>query len=359
MMKSAWGLSLAPVLAVCLAGLLFSQSGPPAAKGAIERIKVRGTSLEGNLAGDSPDRDVSIYLPPGYSTAQDRRYPVVYLLHGYASSDEHWFGPASEYRADAAIDKALAKALADGNAREMILVMPNAFTVFQGSFYSNSAVTGDWESFIARDLVRYIDRQYRTIPAAASRGLAGHSMGGYGAARIGMKYPDVFSGIYVMSGCCIAPSLPGGPLMRRAAGIRTMEDITETDYPTRTVLATAAAWSPNPMNPPLFFDLPMRNGQLQPAVAAKWTANAVLTMADQHVPNLRKLRAIAIDAGDLDQEAAPGARALDQFLTSHNIPHSLEIYGGDHTSRITERLETKVLPFFTASLSFEQKRASQ
>ncbi len=335
-------LAAAAVIVVGSAGALFCQGG------VVERIKVHGSSLEKNLSGDTPDREVSIYLPPGYATDRDRRYPVVYLLHGYADSDETWFGAASLYRADAAMNKAFAA----GAVRGIILVMPNAFTVFQGSFYSDSVVTGNWEGFIARDLVAYVDRNYRTIPEPRSRGLAGHSMGGYGAFRIGMKHPDVFSGIYIMSGCCMVPGRPSPALMRRAAGIRTMEDVTETDYPTRTVLATAAAWSPNPASPPLFFDLPMKNGQLEPSVVAKWAANAPVTALTEYLPNLRRLRAIAMDAGNKDDEAVPGTNALDQALTRHGISHTFEIYDGDHTSRIAERFETKVLPFFNANLSF-------
>src|SRR5687767_7028618 len=63
------------------------------ANGAVyERILVHGDALEGNLEGDSPDRTVSVYLPPSYSTARWRRYPVLYLLHGFSDSDDRWFG---------------------------------------------------------------------------------------------------------------------------------------------------------------------------------------------------------------------------------------------------------------------------
>jgi enterochelin esterase-like enzyme len=66
------------------AGLLFSQAGT------VEKIKVHGKSLEGNLEGDSPDRDVFVYLPPSYAANQNQRYPVVYLLHGYGLTGERW-----------------------------------------------------------------------------------------------------------------------------------------------------------------------------------------------------------------------------------------------------------------------------
>ena len=67
---------------------------PPVVSGAkpvaVERIKIHGTALEGNLEGDAIDRDVIVYLPPSYATNKSRRYPVVYALHGYSIGAEQW-----------------------------------------------------------------------------------------------------------------------------------------------------------------------------------------------------------------------------------------------------------------------------
>jgi len=158
----------APILAVLLgaASIVMAQSEEKTLHGRIERIKVHGKSLEGNLEGDSPNRDVSIYLPPSYATERNRRYPVIYLLHGYTDSDELWFGSKPHF---INIPVLTDRAFSSGSAREMIIVLPNAYTVYQGSMYSSSVTTGDWETFIARDLVAYIDSHYRTIPEAASR----------------------------------------------------------------------------------------------------------------------------------------------------------------------------------------------
>ena len=82
-------------------------------------------------------------------------------------------------------------------------MLPDAFTVYDGSMFSNSPTTGDWETFIAKDLTSYIDGHYRTIADRSARGLAGHSMGGYGTVRIGMKHPEAFSVLYAMSSCCL------------------------------------------------------------------------------------------------------------------------------------------------------------
>src|SRR4029079_10619536 len=93
---------------------------------------------------------------------------------------------------------------------EMIVVLPDSKTLHNGSMYSSSVTTGDFENFIARDVVAYVDAHYRARASRESRGLAGHSMGGYGATRIGMKHADVFGSLYIMSPCCLSPRGGGG-----------------------------------------------------------------------------------------------------------------------------------------------------
>ncbi|MGD1096510.1 MAG: alpha/beta hydrolase [Bryobacteraceae bacterium] len=353
-------LILLPIVAAT--GLLFPQTerAPAAQKGRFERIKVHGKSLE----GDSPDRDVSIYLPPGYDVRLNQRYPVVYILHGYGNSDEGWYGPVTKsgfQSAGTTLPQVADKAISGGSARGMILVMPNAFTFYQGSMYSNSVTTGNWEAFVTQDLVEYVDRRYRTLPRRASRGLAGQSMGGYGTLRIAMKYPDVFSSIYMVSACCLKASLnprdnwgvvwDQADGLAKAEALQSLATVATADGGTMRTLAEAAAWSPNPKNPPFFFDLPSMGGQLQPDVLARWAANAPLAMIDQYVPNLKKLRAVGFDVGDKDVLLAAN-KDLNRVLTQYDIAHSFEIHDGDHTNRMAMRFETKVLPFFSHNLSF-------
>ncbi len=326
-------------------------------KGSFERIKVHGKSLENNIEGDSPDRDVSVYLPPSYATARNRRYPVVYLLHGYTNSDEGWFGPGLKsgfQTANISLPAVADKAITEGGAHEMILVMPNAYTIYQGSMFSNSATTGDWEGYITRDLVAYVDSHYRTIASPASRGLAGHSMGGYGTIRLAMKYPDVFSSIYILSACCLTANLnPQGQSFAQAEAVHNQDEAAKLARGPITMLAEAAAWSPNPKNPPFFFDLPVKDGKVQPAIAAKWVANAPLAIIDQYVSNLRKLHAIAIDVGDKDNLSTSN-QELSRILSQYNLPNTFEIYDGDHTNHIALRVETKVLPFFSNNLKINK-----
>ncbi|MGD8327857.1 MAG: alpha/beta hydrolase-fold protein [Acidobacteriota bacterium] len=113
-------------------------------RGSLERITVHGVSLEGNLEGDTPDRPVTVYLPPSYATDAQRRYPVLYILHGFTDSDLNWMGWREHF---VNVPAAMERALDAGTVREMIIVMPNAYTAYAGSMYSSSVTTGDWETF--------------------------------------------------------------------------------------------------------------------------------------------------------------------------------------------------------------------
>jgi S-formylglutathione hydrolase len=338
----------------CLALLaVFMISAQPvlAQSGAVEHIKVHSKLLEGNLEGDSPDRDVSVYLPPGYQKHSKQRFPVVYMLHGYTDSDDKWMGPTKHW---INLPSVIDKSLAGEESSEMIVVMPNGFTRYHGSMYSNSVTTGDWEDFVAQELVAYVDRHYRTLAGAASRGLAGHSMGGYGAMRIGMKHPEVFSALYLLSPCCMtAPDAQRNTaFVEKAAEVKDFADIEKAEFVPRIMLASAAAWSPNPKNPPLYLDLPWKDGQWQPEVAQKWAANAPLVILDQHITDLKRLKDLAFDAGDKDQPIASNIKTLDELLNHYAVRHTFEIYDGDHLNHIAERIETKVLPFFSKNLTF-------
>ncbi|MBO9560949.1 MAG: alpha/beta fold hydrolase [Caulobacter sp.] len=324
---------------------------PPVVAGAkpvtIERIKVHSPAIEGNLEGETADRDVLVVLPPGYKSHPNRRYPVVYALHGYSIGAEQWIG---EIHVPQTIEGAFAK-----GAAEMIVVLPDSKTVHNGSMYSSSQTTGDFETFIARDLVGYIDAHYRTLAKRESRGLVGHSMGGYGASRIGMRHADVFGALYMMSPCCLSPR-DAGPVGAGTAdplaAVKTLEDAQKLPWGLRAQLATAAAWSPNPNKPPLYLDLPVENGQTRPDVLAKWAANAPLAFVDQYIGALRRYRAIAIDVGDRDGLKADAAK-LHEALDRYGLANSFEIYPGDHTSDVAGRFQEHVLPFFSKNLTFQ------
>jgi enterochelin esterase-like enzyme len=321
---------------------------PPVVPGAkpvtVERIKIHGVALEGNLEGNAVDRDALVFLPPGYARERSRRYPVVYALHGYSIGAEQW---SKEILVPQTIEGAFAQ-----GAQEMIVVLPDSKTVYNGSMYSSSATTGDFENYVARDVVAYMDAHYRTIPRRTSRGLVGHSMGGYGASRIGMKHPEVFGSLYIMSPCCLSarPARGGNPETEAALAAAGSPAEAMAKLPRMgTELAVASAWSPNPKKPPLYFDLPTEGGQVRQEILAKWAANAPLAFVDQYIGNLKQYRAVAIDVGDKDGLRVDSGKLHDIF-DSYGVPHMFEIYSGTHTSAVAIRFQNYVMPFFSKSL---------
>lgn len=381
------GLALGLAFTSCLAlGAQVSTEVPavePSAKPVtVEHIKIHGASLEGNLEGDAVDRDVIVFLPNSYAKSKSRRYPVVYALHGYSIGAEQW---THEIHVPQTIEGAFALGV-----KEMIVVLPDSKTIHNGSMYSSSATTGNFEKFIAHDVVSYIDAHYRTIPNRSSRGLVGHSMGGYGASRIGMKYPDVFGSLYIMSPCCMsarmagdarpgvrpsatpnvgaaapgtatatagaapqAPPVASGPsgLEQAVSAAKTPEDIAKLPFAFQTQLASAAAWSPDPKNPPLYADLPTKDGVPQQDILAKWAANAPLAFVDQYIDNLRQYHGIAMDVGDQDGLRFDAGK-LHDILDSYGIANSFEIYHGTHTSAVADRFQNHVMKFFDQNLKF-------
>jgi enterochelin esterase-like enzyme len=366
--------ALATALLVLSATSVAGQQ-PAQGRGTLERITVHGRSLEGNLEGDSPDRPVIVYLPPGYAANTGQRYPVLYFLHGYGAT-------AEVYAKVLALPDSIDRAIAAGS-RPMIVVLPDANTKYGGSMFSNSPTIGDWETFIAQELPAFIDSRYRTIASRDGRGLAGHSMGGYGTMRVGMKQPSAFAALYAMSSCCLmndpAAGRGAGPARgdgapARGDGARGNATPGRGDGPAggeagagrgaaagrgaggrgggfgNALSAQAAAWAPNTTNAPEYFDLPTKDGQIQPLIAGKWQANSPLLMVDQHVPALRTMRAIALDIGDQDPFVGTN-RQLSDALTRLGISNSFEIYPGDHMSGVRGRFETALLPFFSRQLA--------
>jgi len=248
----------------------------------------------------------------------------------------------------------------------MIVVLPDSKTVYNGSMYSSSVTTGDFEKFIWHDVVNYIDAHYRTLANRESRGLVGHSMGGYGASRIGMRHPDVFGALYIMSPCCLSPMTGGGPGPadqmkeraiageKKAAAAKSPADLaSQSPGFGAAQYATAAAWAPDPKNPPLYFDLLTKDGNPQPEIAAKFTANAPLVFVDQYIGNLKQYRAIAMDVGDQDGLRFDAIK-LHEIFDKYGLANTFDIYSGTHTSAVADRFQNHVLPFFSKNLCFEK-----
>ncbi len=328
-----------------------------AQRGRIVNDELHAVSLEGNLIGDSPNRNVLVYLPPDYEKQTKVRYPVVYLSHGFTDkANRTWLTENEGLRMN--IGAVMDKLIAQGKVRPMILVMPDGSNKFGGSFYTSSITTGNWEDFITRDLVNYIDKKYQTIPNAESRGIVGHSMGGYGAIKLAMKHPDIYGAVYGTSPCCLDayPLLTAADKsLEEASAIKSWEEGKKASFLVRVNLAYAAAFSPNPAKPPFFADFPVAKATDPDPVAeqaqARWLANTPMWMVDQYRANLLQLRAIAFDAGT-KEELLKSIREFSDVLKRIKIQHTFEEFEGDHIDKVAERVETRIMPFFSRTLVF-------
>jgi S-formylglutathione hydrolase FrmB len=314
---------------------------PPIPAGlTVEEIKVHGASLEGNLEGNDVDRQVMVVLPPSYGRDKKRRYPVVYYLHGFAIDGRNFYNYMH-------VPEAVAHNAAKG--QEFIVVVPDTLTKLGGSMYSSSVTTGDFKAFVAKDLVAYIDSHYRTIARRAGRGLAGHSMGGYGVWTIGMTYPEMFNAIYAQSACCVSPRVETVESAKKLTEV-PLDAGVKADFGTRAALSSMVAWSPNPKNPPYFADPPYKDGKVDPLVMALWANNSPLAMVPSHVWALKSYAAIGSDVGTKDGLIRDDT-AIHEMLDRQGVPNTWATYEGTHTDHIAQRFDEVVLPFFATHLA--------
>lgn len=339
------------LLLVALNSLLFVTAFTQSTEGTVVTRVINSTALK-NTGGENPDRRISVYLPPGYALSQ-KRYPVIYYLHGYMGTD------SISHNMKNILDIGIAK----NKIRPYILVIADNFTLFSGSFYSNSPLIGNWSDFEAIELVAFMDKNFRTIATRDARGIGGHSMGGYGVLKIAMLYPEVFSSAYALSPGLLAFVKEFGPnsdSYKQLAAIKTKADLDKTYYP-RVLAACARAWSPNADKPPFYFDLPFNyTGDslvVDSVVYEKWRNNMPLYMIDKYASNLRKLKAIKVDWGRNDAPRFPlQCGMFSQELENHGIDHFAEEYIGTHINKIWTtdgRVLNEMLPFFNDYLKFE------
>ena len=331
--------------------------------GTVEHHQVHGESLENTVTEEEANRNVAVYLPPGYAESSDR-YPVVYLLHGIMDTETVWTNAWYDDNDPwGTIARLMDRGIDAGTLQPMIVVMPDMRTKGGGSFYVNSSVTGNWEDYLVEELVDWVDGNYRTIDDGASRGIVGHSMGGYGAIIMGMKYPDRFSVVYGMNPAVMgwaADLSTENPAFRSVLGHADYSTMDRFYEP--ALICLAQAFSPNPDRPPFYVDLPYKveGDALVPDEPAfsQWEARFPAGMAEKYQDNLKQLAGLRFDSGYEDQftHIPITSRELSQRLTELEVPHVFEEYNGDHRNRLwgrTGRLYTEILPWFSLLLEPE------
>ena len=293
-------------------------SPTPAAAGKIETAqgKITSKALAGNLLGDPATRTYRVLLPPSYGT-NDKRYPVVYVLHWYTGKDYSMVGPMlAPYMS----------LLREGKVQEMIFVFPDASNKLGGSQYLSSPTIGDYEAYITQELVELVDATYRTMPDRNSRGVTGCSMGGDGSIYLALKYPGVFgvaapaSATYDWARDPVLWKEGPEPLLKHP--LKELSDFWTVPWQAQALLSVAAAAAANPAKPPFYLDMPVAlvdgKAEIVPEVFDRIVAADPTHQVDRYLSQPERLRAISLFHGDGDQTGA--SRAGSQFRHASQQP---------------------------------------
>ncbi|MHA2101688.1 MAG: alpha/beta hydrolase [Candidatus Kariarchaeaceae archaeon] len=313
--------------------------------GRIETVVIHSQALEGNLLGDSPDRSVSIYLPTVYDENTNIRLPVIYLLHGYTQNNVSFLSFFS-------LKSVFDSFFEESTVQPMIIVIPNADNAYNGSFYTNSIVTGDWEDFITQELVEYIDNNYRTIQQASGRGISGYSMGGYGTIMLAMKHPDIFSATYSLSGT----NLIFEDVILVGLHDYLIQAVNATQFSglpmeAQAMIAEGVAFAPNVNSTPFMCDFPVdTNGVVIDSLWQRWLENDPYSLIETYRNNLLQLNGIKFDCGTQDA-LMESTRKFHMALDTKGIPHYFEEHSGNHTNKIRDRVRSSMLSFFSGILT--------
>ena len=339
-------------------------------------MTIPAPSLSGALFGID-ENEVMVYLPPSYDDA-DRRYPVIYLLPGEGALE-----PTEDYETMIALIGKIK--LEAGEVGEMIVVVPNWHnSVGSLTFFGNSPVNGDWHSFVARDLVDFIDANYRTLAAPASRGLFGEAGSGSAALNLAMNHPDIFSALFLQHPWLLSPgglaesSMASGAaqaviinlienlrsLSHEAAveELRSRLEIERDDMTMDGARALAYGWdvAGDPELGPPFFEYLYVDKDV-PASEDIWTRwengfGNIAGRVSENQAELAQLKAIAIAEAE-DEVGHPwatnGLRNLSEQLTAAGIDHEMLSYEGTWAN-FGEPYGDLVLPFFSENLEFEE-----
>jgi enterochelin esterase-like enzyme len=321
--------------------------------GSLDRLTVSSQLLENNPLGDPAVRPLYVYRPP-VSSGGGERVPSVYMLQGFGGRLEEWL--ASTPAGTTTIEK-LDVMFSAHESPPALIVFVDASTSWGGSQFLNSASTGRYLDYLCDEVVPFIDAKYPTLSAREHRGVSGKSSGGYGAMVLSMLRPSVFGALASHAGdalfeCCYQPLFPVAARQLRTQFQGSWEAFearaqhADFDWKQSAALfatyGTACAYTPDPNRPGKAL-IPFDDvGRPIAAVWARWLALDPVRMAAEHVEALASMRKIYLDAGLQDEFFLDlGAAAMSRELSRLGIPHSLELFEGNHDG-VDERMPAAI-----------------
>ena len=360
---------------------------PKGPAGTLVELEHTSKVLKGNPLHDPHIRRLAVWLPPQYDRFPKRRFPVLYDLAGYGGSGlshTNWkpFGDNVPERA--------ARLLHEGRMGAAIIVFADCFTALGGNQYINSSAIGSYADYLTREIVPFVDREFRTLASREHRGCFGKSSGGYGAIIHGMTYPQTWGAIANHSGdACfdfiywadwpntlnelakyrlpkrragkvdvraessrrgLAQGLDDGRIKRFLASVQAREKLSSAEGHCLMNICMAATYDPDP-RAPLGFRVPFNldSGEVIERRWAKWRHHDPINLVSRYRSNLKTLRGIYIDCGWRDQyQIHYGARILSKRLALAGICHTYEEFDDNH-SDIDYRMDVS-LPFLYKAL---------
>jgi len=313
--------------------------------------------LKGNAAGDPHERDLWVYTPPGYDSGDrdsgdrdsgdrdsgdresgDQRYPLLVCLIGFTGTGEM---VCTGNRWSPGLPARLDRLIAEGMP-PVIVAFPDCFTRWGGSQYVNSSAIGRYEDYVCDEIIPFVEQEYR---CTGNRGVFGKSSGGYGAVRLPMQRPGLFSVAASHSGDmgfafvyqpefadALARLAEFDSLDAWLENFHAHEKKASADFGVMGYLAMASCYSPDPAEP-YGFALPAEpeTGELIPEVWERWRANDPVNMAEACADGLRALDLLFLDCGTKDEwRIHLGLRAFTKRLDALRIPYESEEFPDTH-----------------------------
>jgi S-formylglutathione hydrolase FrmB len=315
-------------------------------RGRFEEHTFESAALRDNPLGDPYQRPLWVYLPPGYGDEPTRRYPTIYQIQGLTGQLDMWRN-RSPFRKN--FPELADEMFTRDEAPPCIIVWVDCWTSLGGSQFLDSPGTGRYHTYLCEEIVPWIDRRYRTLPARENRGIAGKSSGGYGAMVTPMLRPDLWGGLATHAGdalfeMCYLPGfrvsvralrdLYGGMFEKFWRDFRSRPAFSkQSDDDLLNDWCMSACYSTDP-DGTVRLPYDPATGALDPGVWERWLAWDPVRMVHKHAATLRSMKAIYIDAGKRDQFFLDlGAEAFRQALVKVGVTDVFfELFDATHSN---------------------------